>query len=74
MKTTKILGISLVFLLLGGRAAHAYLDAGSGSYVLQVIIASLLGTLVAAKVYWNNIKSFFIARILKKQPPPGDNR
>lgn len=72
MRTAIIFGASLIFLLLFSRNAHAYLDAGSGSYVIQVVIASLLGVLVAAKAYWRNIKTFFAARILKKQPPSDD--
>ena len=38
---------------------HAYLDPGSGSFLLQLLIASLLGLGVAAKVYWSKIKGLF---------------
>lgn len=41
-----------------------YIDPGSGSYLLQVIIAALLGILFYFKSGWNWIKSFFV-----KQPP-----
>ena len=36
--------------------AHAYLDLTTGSYVVQVVVASALGVLFAVKTYWNNIK------------------
>ena len=37
----------------------AYLDPGSGSYLLQLLIAALLGGLFALRMYWGRIKSFF---------------
>ncbi len=36
-----------------------YLDPGSGSYLIQVIIAAALGALFYFKSTWNWIKSFF---------------
>jgi hypothetical protein len=41
-----------------------YLDPGSGSFILQVLLASLLGAGFAIKVYWNKIKGIFV-----KTPP-----
>jgi len=37
----------------------AYLDPGSGSYILQIIIAFLVGGLCTTKLFWNKIKAFF---------------
>ncbi|GAB2815723.1 hypothetical protein [Ferruginibacter profundus] len=37
-----------------------YLDPGSGSYILQVIIAAILGGLMFFKNFWIKVKSFFI--------------
>ena len=36
-----------------------YIDPGSGSYFLQVIIAALLGAAFWIKMSWHRIKSFF---------------
>lgn len=36
-----------------------YLDPGSGSYLIQVIIAAVLGVIFYFKSGWNWIKSFF---------------
>ena len=44
-----------------------YLDPGSGSYLIQVIIAAVLGVIFYFKSGWNWIKSFFV-----KNPPPKD--
>ena len=49
------------------RDAHAYLDPGTGSYILQLIIAGLLGAFLAVKMYWGNIKTFFSNRFSKER-------
>jgi hypothetical protein len=37
----------------------AYLDPGSGSFLLQLLIAGLVGAAFVIKGYWGKIKSFF---------------
>ena len=37
----------------------AYLDGGSGSILLQMAIAALLGLGVATRAYWGKIKGWF---------------
>ena len=34
----------------------SYLDPGSGSYLLQLLIAGALGALLALRIYWSRIK------------------
>jgi hypothetical protein len=46
--------------------AHAYLDPGTGSYVFQLVIATLLGAAFAVKVFWFRIKTFFTTLTSKK--------
>ena len=67
-------GILLTFLSLAfPQKAYAYIDPGSGSYFLQLLIAGLLGALYSIKIFWNRIRSFLtkrgvpskLARILK---------
>ncbi len=38
-------------------SAHAYIDPGTGNYLLQLIIAALFGTLFVLKVFWTKIKN-----------------
>ena len=38
---------------------HAYLDPGSGSFLLQLLIAGLLGAGFVVRRYWNKITSLF---------------
>jgi hypothetical protein len=50
--------------------AYAYIDLGTGSYLLQFLIGGLLGALFAIKIFWHKIKSFFkkVFRISGKSP------
>jgi hypothetical protein len=36
-----------------------YLDPGSGSFIIQILIAALLGIGVAFRASWSRIKGFF---------------
>ncbi len=47
-------------------SAHAYLDPGTGSYLIQVLIAFLLGMLATGKIIWIHIKSFFSSRFTQQ--------
>ena len=41
---------------------HAYLDPGTGSMVLQVVLGGLVGGLAFAKLYWRKVKSLVLRR------------
>jgi hypothetical protein len=47
-----------------------YLDPGSGSLLIQLILAALLGIGVAVRIFWRNIKAFFTGK--KAEPAPDD--
>ena len=40
-------------------APHYYLDPGSGSFLIQLLIAALLGLGVAIRASWGTIKKWF---------------
>jgi membrane-anchored glycerophosphoryl diester phosphodiesterase (GDPDase) len=64
-----ILGTSIFLLglyLLSALNALSYIDPGSGSYVLQILIASVLGILTLIKIYWSKLKAFFVSYLIKK--------
>ena len=54
--------IALVLVFVVPPRAHAYLDPGTGSYVVQILIATLLGGVVAFKSYWFKIKNIFTGK------------
>lgn len=43
------------------RPPH-YLDPGTGSMLIQIILAVVLGAGVAVKIFWRNIKAFFTGK------------
>lgn len=45
-----------------------YIDPGSGSYLVQVIIAAVLGVAFYFKTIWLRIKLFFGGRKKERQP------
>ena len=49
-----------------------YVDPGSGSYLVQVIIAAILGVIFYFRAVWWKIKSFF-SRKRKDANPKNDN-
>lgn len=40
-------------------SSNAYLDPGSGSFLLQLLLATLLGSLLLIRSSWGKIKDFF---------------
>lgn len=48
----------LVILSLFPGIAHAYLDPGTGSYIMQIFLALIMGALYTIKIYWTKIKVF----------------
>lgn len=50
---------SILYIILSPIKLYAYLDPGSGSYILQILIAGLLSGMYVLKVYWKRIKIFF---------------
>lgn len=42
------------------NAKLAYLDPGSGSYLIQILIAALLGSAFVIKGFWKQITGFFM--------------
>jgi len=66
MKNKIFLNVLVVFFLLSApKRVYAYLDPGTGNYILQITIASLLGVGIMVRSYWGKIKSFF-DKIFKK--------
>jgi hypothetical protein len=42
--------------------AHAYIDLGSGSYVVEIIIATMVTGIFVLKQYWRRIREFFLKK------------
>jgi hypothetical protein len=61
-EATRLLLCLLCLQVLLPSEAHAYLDPGTGSFVFQMIVASIVGAAVTLKMYWRQAKTFLLRR------------
>lgn len=61
-----LLYLIITILLLLTSRAHAYLDPGSGSIILQAILAFIAAGIATLSFYWNKFK-MFISKFFKKK-------
>ncbi len=59
MKGLKFAVLCLGILLFLTRPAHAYLDPGSGSMVLQLLLGGVAALGVVIKLFWHRILNIF---------------
>ena len=53
-----VLAIGLM-VIMAPAAAFAYIDPGTGSFLLQGILAVVVGAGVTIKLFWGKIRAFF---------------
>ena len=70
MANGKFLGALLIlWLLTFPRPVHAYVDPGTGSYFIQLVVGGFLGLLYMLKVYWNRIRNFVASKVQCMRKP-----
>ena len=62
----------MAFLLATVAPAHAYIDAGSGSYVLQMAMAGVLALAFTLKLAWQRVRAYF-ADLFNGARPTGNH-
>lgn len=50
--------LSMLFVVISTSSAHAYLDAGTGSMILQLLLGGVAGLAIAGKLYWHKLLTF----------------
>jgi hypothetical protein len=64
---------AVLFLATPYISKQLYLDPGTGSFILQLILASFFGALFVAKIFGKKLKLFFYRLVGKKdQTNPSD--
>lgn len=58
----------LILFFLTSRPSYAYLDPGSGSYLLQILLAGLLAASFMLKSFWQKLRAFFSRFFNRKKP------
>ena len=51
-----------------------YIDPGSGSYLIQAIVAGVLGAAFWIKMSWHRIKDFFGGNKMKTDEPKEEDK
>ncbi len=67
-----LVSFSLIIFLGATSPAWAYLDPGTGSMMLQLLVAGVAGALVVIKAYWYRLKNLF-SREKKSAPEDKDD-
>ena len=62
----------IVAMALMPSPALAYIDPGTGSFVIQGIIAVVVGTGFAVKMYWHRIKSLLTGKPMPEDDDPDE--
>jgi hypothetical protein len=65
---TWLVGSALLFGMLA-TPAHAYLDPGTGSMILQMLLGGLAGLALAGRYYWHRI---LVTLGIRSDDPPAD--
>jgi hypothetical protein len=58
--------VLLSLLVLAAGSVTSYIDAGSGSYIFQLLVGAFVGAALAVKVFWRRIRAFVGAKISRK--------
>lgn len=54
-------------LLLLSRHAYAYIDPGTGSFLIQMLIGAVVGAVITIKIYWRKLKGIFAGKIKENE-------
>jgi hypothetical protein len=54
--------MTAVFVCIFTHSAYAYLDPGTGSMILQVLLGGVAGLALVGRLYWHKLLVFFGAR------------
>lgn len=58
-KLISCLPLVLFMLVIAERPAHAYIDPGSGSLLLQLVLGGVAAVWVAVRLYWRRVVGMF---------------
>jgi len=67
MIALNLLIFALIVFALTPSNMYGYIDPGTGSYIIQILIAGGAAGLYTVKVYWKGIKSFFTSKFKRSK-------
>ncbi len=54
-----LIGLTALGVIAFTGDAHAYIDTSTGSYIIQILLAGLMGIMLTLKVFWRQVKAYF---------------
>lgn len=69
MRTLRVMGSIAWLIAASAGRAHAYLDPGSGSMLLQLLLGGVAGLAVLGKLYWRKLLGLVGLGRTKKDRP-----
>ena len=66
MKCYQVISLTIAYLICSISNANAYIDPGTGSIILQAILAFIAGAAATVSLWWGNLK-MFIKKIFKSE-------
>jgi len=72
MKNATLPVLAATALLLVSAPSHAYLDPGTGSIILQGLLASIAVAIGVARGYWHRFRAFFSRTESQTTPSESD--
>jgi len=71
LDTLLFVAVFLFVSTLSGRL-HAYLDPGTGSMMIQLLLGGVVGVIATVKLYWRQLKGFMGRRTDDASDPGRD--
>lgn len=68
------LSLTIIGLIFGAlpSSAHAYLDPGTGSMAIQLIVAGVVGAMFTLKMYWRRTRDYLFGFFKKSNSTQSD--
>jgi len=67
-KISEISLLSCLILFALAQSAYAYIDPGSGSMLLQILLGGIAGAIVAVKLFWHRMRD--ILKLTRNRSDP----
>lgn len=62
--------IVILVMLASIKDAHAYFDPGTGSIILQAVIAGIAAASIGLRAFWSQLKGFFYRSRTNRKADP----
>ena len=70
--TPRLLILACIAIVLVPANAYAYIDPGTGSFLIQGLIAAVVGVGLALKLYWRKIKAALTGKSIQDEDTDSD--